>query len=249
MKEFDSYKSYWDFVKSVTWESRYLRTKKQQEFLDTVLYTSASRSDEVAEATLLWRSQLGHDWKDVVMDGEPDQEPWPFPAERMKPLRYEASEGRVNPKGLPYLYLSTDLNTAVAEARPWVGAFVSVAQMKVLRHLRVVDLSKEPRRLMVYAGEPDANERERAVWQDLNVAFSQPATRNDSIAEYVPTQIIAELFRCHGFDGICYQSALGRGRNIALFDIDAAEVMNCSLYTVGKIDFTIDEENRYFVKT
>ena len=49
--------------------------------------------------------------------------------------------------------------------------------------------------------EPDPAEREKAVWAHIGQAFSEPMTRRDDSADYVPTQIIAELFKREGFDG------------------------------------------------
>jgi RES domain-containing protein len=102
----------------------------------------------------------------------------------MKPLPDQASGGRANPKGLPYLYVATDRDTAVAEVRPWVGAFVSVAQMALARRLVVTDFSKEKQRLIAYGAEPSAMERQSAVRRDMNAAFCKPVTPSDLVAEY-----------------------------------------------------------------
>ncbi|MBD9455904.1 RES family NAD+ phosphorylase [Rhizobium sp. RHZ02] len=59
-------------------------------------------------------------------------------------------------------------------------------------------------------------------------AFSTPADRSDDAAEYAPTQILAELFRSLGYDGVAYKSAFGEeGDNIAIFNIDDFEVEWC----------------------
>ena len=49
-------------------------------------------------------------------------------------------------------------------------------------------------------------------------------TASDDRADYAATQIVAELFRQNGFDGIAYRSSSGPGHNIALFDLNAANV-------------------------
>jgi hypothetical protein len=64
----------------------------------------------------------------------------------------------------------------------------------------------------------------------------------------VPTQILAEVFRAHGFDGIVYRSLLGEGLNVALFDCKAAELINCCLYETQTVHFGFDQAgNRYFI--
>ena len=44
----------------------------------------------------------------------------------MKPLERIALEGRTNPKGIPYLYLSSKKETAMSEVRPWIGGYISL---------------------------------------------------------------------------------------------------------------------------
>ena len=70
-------------------------------------------------------------------------EPLGYPAERMKPLPNAPTEGRVNPAGIPVLYMATNRRTAISEVRPWIGHSVSVAQFRIRRRLKAVDLSKE----------------------------------------------------------------------------------------------------------
>ncbi|HEX9652872.1 MAG TPA: RES domain-containing protein [bacterium] len=60
---------------------------------------------------------------------------------------------------------------------------------------------------------------------------------DDRLAEYAPTQIITEFFKNNGFDGIEYKSSLGEGNNIALFDLESAEVVECLLFEVNKVNF------------
>ena len=75
-----------------------------------------------------------------------------------------------------------------------------------------------------YAHQLTGEERTLAVWRDIDRAFSEPVTDSDDHADYATTQLIAELFRKNGFDGIAYRSALGQGHNVALFDLNAADV-------------------------
>ena len=51
--------------------------------------------------------------------------------------------------------------------------------------------------------------KEKAVWVEIDCAFSHPTTLSDDAADYVPTQILAELFRDTGYDGIVYRSHFG----------------------------------------
>jgi hypothetical protein len=99
-------------------------------------------------------------------------------------------------------------------------------------------------------GEPGSDEREKAVWAHIDHAFSQPVSADNPTTEYIPTQILAELFRKNGFDGVVYKSLLGEGFNVALFDIEAAKLVNCFLYDTKSVVFKFEEAgNPYFLKT
>ncbi|NHZ82770.1 RES domain-containing protein [Massilia sp. CCM 8695] len=79
--------------------------------------------------------------------------------------------------------------------------------------------------------------------------MGSPVNSDPATAEYVPTQVIAEFFKKQGFDGVVYKSRLGPGFNIALFDIDVADVANCQLYSVKSVEFSFAQEGRgYNVK-
>lgn len=129
-------------------KARHIRDAKNQRFLDTVVETSTKRKRVFVQGAVLWRAQLGNDWKTETVDEENEKvEPFivetPYKLDRMMPPSDCACEGRVNPKGIPCLYCSTDRDTAMAEIRPWIGSYVSVAQVVMLRELSVVDCSSD----------------------------------------------------------------------------------------------------------
>jgi hypothetical protein len=170
----------------------------------------------------------------------------------MLPPGDRASEGRVNPKGIPCLYAATHQETAVAEVRPWMGAHVSVAELTILRTLRLVNCTNEPSGLDYYSrgdSSLDATQREQACWRAIDRAFARPVSRDDQIAEYAPTQIIAEVLRQEGFDGIGYRSALGSGHNIAIFDLAAADVRACGVFEIGSVALEYEQVNSPYVAT
>lgn len=218
--------------------------------MDAALATSVSRQEVLDAGTYLFRAQCAHEWRtEKLGDSDPEESPCAVGPERMKPLACRASEGRANPKGIPYLYLATHQETAVAEVRPWIGSFVSLAQFKLNRTIRVVNCVSEHRSSFLYSLVPDPEVREQVVWQDIDRAFSRPVTPTDNTADYVPTQAVAEFFREKGLDGIAYGSALGPGHNLVLFDIDAAGLVNCGLVQIESIKFSFsDADNRYFVE-
>ncbi|MCV2882158.1 RES family NAD+ phosphorylase [Actibacterium sp. XHP0104] len=169
----------------------------------------------------------------------------------MKPLQDRAMEGRANPKGVPMLYLCSNKNAAMSEVRPWIGSMISLGRFVTTRELRLVDCSRfSAVRADVLFEKPSIDKWPELVWSDIDRAFTKPVTRSDDTGEYVATQILVELFRDEGFDGISYQSAFGeRSTNVALFDLDAAELISCQLFEATSINMNFqDRENPYWVR-
>jgi len=247
MAKFKSWRSFEKFRLEITRERRYVRTRESNAFLNAVAATCSERVETIPIGWIGWRAQIGHGWRKE----DDDEFPCPHSVERMKPLTDRAHEGRGNPKGIPCLYLATDRVTAMSEVRPWIGSFVSLAQFQTVRELRVVDCSvNHSSGFVFYFDEPPPEERVKVVWADIDRAFAEPTTRSDDTADYAPTQVLAELFRDRGYDGLVYKSMFGeKGFNIALFDVEAAVLLNCRLLETKKIECVFnDVDGPYWVK-
>lgn len=246
--EFPSWKSYEDFERHVRQSRRYVWDEEVHKFLTTVLKTKNNREEQIPEGSILWRAQLG-----IYYDSTYDEEGNEIEIrllglnrDRMKPLVRSGSEGRVNSAGIPVLYLATKEQTAISEVRPWIGSEVSVAQFQVVRDLRAIDLSQEFGKspfnylslLQLFGEKPvDPGRKEKVVWAAIDNAFSKPVTLSEDPSTYVPTQILAELFRDAGYDAVIYRSQFGEnGHNIAIFDLEDAKILNCAPYEVEAIE-------------
>jgi hypothetical protein len=163
----------------------------------------------------------------------------PHPADRISgPLPEHCRRGgRVNPAGIPMLYLADDLPTVVAEVRPYKGAAVSVATLEVSRELRLVDFS--PRQPNPGGKGPvDDDPGLRGVLETIGFEMAEPIDPDDSEIAYVPTQYVAEVVRAAGYDGLAFKSALGPGTNIVLFDLADAHVTDRKLHRVTDVTYT-----------
>ena len=68
-----------------------------------------------------------------------------------------------------------------------------------------------------------------------------PVDPEDIEAEYVPTQILADLFKQNGYEGIVYKSSLGDENNIALFDLEAADPLWVKLVEILAVNYGFKE--------
>jgi hypothetical protein len=249
MPDFPSWRSYQEFARRVRRENRYFRDIALDKFCKTVIGTSAKRKKRIKRLAVLYRSQVG-EYEGPLRPGDFDNEDQPFALlpPRMMPLRNRAIERRANPKGIPYLYLATDKATAVAESRAGCSESISVGTFQLTRDLLVVDCSlQNDESSAFYFKEPSPRKRNSAVWRDIDRAFSQPLNRSDDAADYAPTQILAELFKQSGFDGILFRSSLGTGHNVVLFDLTAAELTGCCLYEITKIKLEFEQSGNPYI--
>ena len=258
--EFASWRSYGNFARYIRRSQRYVWEKEVQAFLDTVLETlkKQDRDVHIPKGKLFFRAQQGiEEGSYIDEDGNELPALYAFNSERMKPLANRAKEGRVNPVGIPVLYLASTEQTAISEVRPWIGTELSLAQFKVVRELRALDLSVLYGKLSIghlkikeLAGEeaPSPQKKEKTVWIEIDNAFSRPVTPSDEMADYAPTQILAELFRNAGYDAIAYRSQFGEmGYNITLFNVEDAEPITAVPCRVTSINIEFDEMgNRWY---
>ena len=247
--EFASWTGYWEFVVEVRDDRRYVWSPKVQAFLDGVRRTMAPRTFRIEKGQPLYRAQLGLGRDECVAEDGTFYEPIALCAKRMKPRRGRGNQGRANAQGMPVLYLAAEQATAIAEIRPWLGADVSVALLRTTRELRALDLTRghgESSLPPFDATEgrfvADAENTVRSVWTEIDNAFSRPVSPSDELAEYVPTQILAELFRTEGYDAIVYRSQLAEdGYNVVLFDPDDADVVSGTPFDVKSIKVNAEQ--------
>ena len=241
MSEFRSWRIYHDFARKVKHYRRYWFDDETRKFLNSLISTIEEDQNIILQAgdNRLVRARIGHDWR--YSDQIEGEVPAPFPPEQMKPYEGMQTEGRANPRGMPYLYLSTSVEAVIGEVRPWVGAYVTVAKFAVTRPLKLINLhpgtSRPASRL--YLREPDAEEKRLAVWDSIDRAFSLPQSRSDDLSDYIPTQVVAEVFKSNGYDGIVYRSAFDQeSHNICLFYLNAADPTGSTLHEITNMVIT-----------
>ncbi len=255
--EFDSPFDWKNFAVYLNDKNRFVLIQQWKKFIDRVLTTAQKRTMRIKKDTKLLRARMGTTWVEFE-DG--DTQPTPLPPEQMgAPPKHLASDGRLNPFGIPYLYLTTDTDTAVAELRPWMGSDVTVGLFNILKDLKVIDTTKDKSNLLLHLRfvakdgkltdikhrAPDsytAKEKESQIWGDISSAFSIPVSPNDIKAKYLPTQYLSEVLKVAGYNGVIYKSSLNtKGHNIVLFDPTIAECTACRMFDVKGVQYVYEE--------
>jgi hypothetical protein len=245
------------FVKYLNETNRFVLTPSWKSFVNKVVKTAKSRVRKIKKDSLLIRARIG---STILEYKDGDEQPAPLsPRDMGAPPKNKAKSGRLNPHGISYLYLSSDIDTAIAEVRPWMGVDVSIGYFKAKRELKVVDTTLDKSdglaryEFVKKAGELvniklrnhksyNRSEKEALVWSDISTAFSIPVTKYDSNTKYLSTQYIAEVLKTSRLDGIVYKSSLNtKGKNIVLFDDSLAECTTCRMFEILSVKYEHNE--------
>ncbi|WP_275272080.1 RES family NAD+ phosphorylase [Limnobacter sp. P1] len=142
----------------------------------------------------------------------------PHPISEMgAPPPFVARAGRVNVTGMPFLYLADDIETCIAEIRPWTGALVSVGKFQASEPLSVLDFTKK-------RGLEDAENPASALHSLLSESdfvhkhFGAPVHIDDPYS-YLPMQYLVDKVKARKFDGIRFKSMQkDKGINTVVFN-------------------------------
>lgn len=142
----------------------------------------------------------------------------------------KTSSGRINPKGISYLYLAEDPETSIYEVRPTIDQHVSVAMFKTTEEIRIYDLAED-------SIKPDNKNMgdDDSLFEVIQRRFSEP--NSGDTLRYVPTQYLGETIKQMGFDGIRFRSSLKKdGINIVLFDDNKCKAIRSDITKVSSIN-------------
>jgi RES domain-containing protein len=201
-------------------ESRFALREPYRSFVDLIIAKIHREFNSIVPAgTVLYRGRLN-----ALDFHNSEKEVAPFPAGEMGPPPHHlATPGRVNPEGIHYLYCAGELDTAGSELRPWKGARITIAEIKIVKDVPIVDLTMDS---------------QDADWQFFYDDFARTFSLQwppDLKLNYLPTQFFSEHLKAVGLRGISYKSEFNTGgKNFALFYADNYEIINT--YNVETID-------------
>ena len=198
---------------------------------------------ELSQEAILYRARVG-----FINDENGGIQPFER-ADIGAPPPNRVRPGRANAEGEVVIYAADQEQTAVAEVRPWRGLLVSVAEIKMMRGLRLVDLSRQPRPSNPFTDEAPQYEIElEGLLRAFGEELGRPLRRADDPCDYLPCQKLVRRIRNSGFyDGIRYPSAMDRGgTNVVLFDPRSVQIGSSKLVQVQGVEISYDtfDENQ-----
>lgn len=159
------------------------------------------------------------------------------------PPQDEATGGRANPPGIPYLYLAGDEHTAAGECRVYPGTKICISRANLPADMidKLVDLRNPRQRISPF----DLENRDQVATMrnmlDLLESFSEslstPIEPQTSDYAYTPTQYICEFIKSLGYKGIIFRSAMTQdGVNLVYFEPNAANLYKPAAYKVDRVN-------------
>lgn len=153
----------------------------------------------------------------------------------------KATDGRANPAGISYLYLSDNEDTTSYEIRASINDYITIGEFYSNEELKIIDLSSLDK-ISPFCG---INQTTYAInletLKKISIDISKPLSSTDSKLDYLPTQYIVDFIKSKGYDGIEYNSTLNpkHSKNFAIFNYSK---LTCTKTTLYKIKLKYDLE-------
>lgn len=172
----------------------------------------------VSQNSEFFRARIGYSKKEydyLSGDMEGDYIYIPFKDKEIgSPPPFLAQSGRLNRAGVSFLYCATNVETAIAEVRPHPGDKVSIGCFKNQKPLKIFDIADN---YLLRFYRSDERLDDFVFINTLNILFQRsiPPSKKES---YSITQMVSDCIRKLGFDGILFNSSVGDGKNLVIFD-------------------------------
>ena len=231
--------SWADYLKKT---NRYFLPNAKSRIIDTIIREIDKHPTEDLTGKIFWRARKHTNGQENAYS----------PKEMGAPPANSTRGGRVNPDGIPCLYLADSIETAIAETRPWKGACVSVACFKLRKKHKLADIRDDKifsdfLNELHEADEPLQMPKEVILYSAFMVSsFSRPAQEENAV-DYVPTQYFSAQLKHIGYKGILYDSMMHDiGFNLAIFNPRGAVdlVGKIDVYEVTAVSYTTELQKR-----
>ena len=167
------------------------------------------------KSTSFYRARVGYKKKKVVNNfWDYSVKYTPYKKDKIgAPETKLVKGGRLNRLGVSFLYLATNIETAINEVRPDPGHKVSIGKFKSVKDLRIVDFDKA----FINMSDTEKSLNDFQLLNHIDQLFSRPITQ-DERHKYIITQFFSDIFRKLGFDGVMFTSSVGSGKNLLIFN-------------------------------
>lgn len=173
---------------------------------------------KIKKDTVFYRGRLvKNDNEKRIISSNPE-------TELSAPPEYLASNSRMSPSGIPFMYTADKPETAIAEIHPYVNDIIAIGTFVSTKELNFFDFTLLNKLLhndynILENPNDDNNIKNRYLLDSLHEIISRPLRATDT--SYIETQMFAEAIRHYKnsfFDGIIFGSSqLDGGLNYVLF--------------------------------
>lgn len=222
--------NYWSFLKEqLKWEKRYF-TNIETLIEDLGWDSFFESKTNIKDDKTYYRARLHHNSQEDI-----------YPIDKMSspPAKY-ASAGRANPIGIPYLYLSDNVETVLYEVRASYLDEISVAEFtkneEYPNEIIISDFTEIP--TLYHTKEVNKKIKSTLLKQLISRDLSKPMRRYDSELDYIPTQFICEFIKIFtNVQGIKFRSSLhNTGSNLVLFNQETMKCRNVKKVQISKVN-------------
>jgi hypothetical protein len=157
----------------------------------------------------------------------------------------KATAGRANPVGIPYLYVSNDLETVKYECRAQYLDFITIAKFEISEKINVIRL-RGIDEISPFEEQIEIEDfvKNREYLKRLEVELSKPLRPTDHKLEYLPSQYLCEFVKSLDYDAIEYGSSVHEGGiNLAVFNDDKLEISDTEVHEVSSVDLQTEIVN------
>ena len=159
------------------------------------------------------------------------------------PPKDKVTNGRANPSGIPFLYLSKDQETPLYEVRATLLDELSLGEFKLKEAedpIKIVDFTTPTPLFYTDEGSVSEQIKSHLLKQKISSDLSKPMRKYDSDVEYIPTQFICEFIKVFtGAEGIQFRSSVRpEGKNLVIFNQNKIDCIKVQVKQIARLKLT-----------
>lgn len=223
------------FSNEIKRENRYFVNPEYLEIFNIIINQNSCTLDK---GTILFRGRINK--KD-------ENENTPIDCSQLGMPKSEefTSNGRANPYGINYFYLSSNSDTVIAELRPNIQNFISIGEFKLEENKKFIKLGGIASIGGSINDEWDSNFVCMFMLY-LILSFSTPVNKSINELDYLPSQYFSEYCKKMGFDGVMFLSSVmeqesDENYNFVFFNDMDIECVSSSVHRVSAISYSARE--------